>query len=70
MAVAHRVADGGPARGTRIACGLASRTVNVRLPFDDETFDAVFCIDSINLFSDRLAVLRECPPRAPPGPQE
>ena len=34
--------------------------MNVRLPFDDETFDAIFCIDSINLFPDRLAVLREC----------
>jgi SAM-dependent methyltransferase len=33
--------------------------VNRRLPFDDETFDAVMCIDSANHFGDRLAVLRE-----------
>jgi SAM-dependent methyltransferase len=33
--------------------------VNQRLPFDDETFDAVMCIDSMNHFRDRLGVLRE-----------
>jgi SAM-dependent methyltransferase len=33
--------------------------VNQRLPFDDETFDAVMCIDSMNHFRDRLAYLRE-----------
>ena len=33
--------------------------VTQRLPFDDETFDAVMCIDSANHFGDRLAVLRE-----------
>jgi len=33
--------------------------VNQRLPFDDETFDAVMCIDSANHFRDRLSVLRE-----------
>jgi len=29
------------------------------LPFDDESFHAVMCIDSMNHFSDRLSVLRE-----------
>jgi SAM-dependent methyltransferase len=32
---------------------------NVRLPFDDDTFDAVLCIDSMNHFPDRLAVFQE-----------
>lgn len=30
-----------------------------RLPFDDETFDAVMCIDSMNHFRDRLSYFRE-----------
>jgi len=30
-----------------------------RVPFDDKTFDAVMCIDSMNHFRDRLLVLRE-----------
>ncbi len=33
--------------------------VNQRLPFDDETFDAVMCIDSMNHFRDRLGYLKE-----------
>ena len=33
--------------------------VNQRLPFDDETFDAVMCTDSMNHFHDRLGYLRE-----------
>lgn len=33
--------------------------VNQRLPFADETFDAVMCTDSMNHFHDRLAYLRE-----------
>jgi len=33
--------------------------VDQRLPFDDETFDAVICIDSMNHFRDRLGYLRE-----------
>ena len=33
--------------------------VNQRLPFDDETFDAVMCINSMNHFRDRLAYLKE-----------
>jgi len=32
---------------------------NARLPFDDNTFDAVLCIDSMNHFPNRLAVFRE-----------
>ena len=33
--------------------------VNQRLPFEDETFDAVMCIDSMNHFRDRLGNLQE-----------
>ncbi len=33
--------------------------VNQRLPFDDETFDAVMCVDSINHFRNRLGYLQE-----------
>ena len=33
--------------------------VNQRLPFDDETFDAVICIDSMNHFRDRFEYLKE-----------
>jgi len=33
--------------------------VDKRLPFDDATFDAVMCIDSLNHFRDRVGVLKE-----------
>ena len=33
--------------------------VNQRLPFEDETFDAVMCTDSMNHFRDRLGYLKE-----------
>lgn len=33
--------------------------VNQRLPFDDETFDAVMCTDSMNHFRNRLDYFRE-----------
>jgi len=33
--------------------------VDERLPFDDETFEAVMCTDSMNHFRDRLAYFRE-----------
>ena len=33
--------------------------VNQRLQFDDETFDAVMCVDSMNHFRDRLGYLKE-----------
>lgn len=32
---------------------------NARLPFEDGSFDALVCIDAMNHFPDRLAVLRE-----------
>lgn len=32
---------------------------NSRLPFEDDTFDGVMCIDSMNHFPDRLNVFRE-----------
>jgi len=33
--------------------------VDERLPFDDATFDAVMCVDSMNHFRDRLRYFRE-----------
>ena len=33
--------------------------VDQRLPFDDETFDAVMCVDSMNHFRNRLDYLKE-----------
>jgi SAM-dependent methyltransferase len=33
--------------------------VDQRLPFKDETFDAVMCVDSMNHFRDRLRYLRD-----------
>jgi SAM-dependent methyltransferase len=33
--------------------------VNQQVPFDNETFDAVLCIDSMNHFRDRLGYLKE-----------
>ena len=32
---------------------------NARLPFENESFDGLLCIDSMNHFPDRLAVFRE-----------
>ena len=32
---------------------------NSRLPFDDDSFDAILCIDSMNHFPDRLKVFQE-----------
>ena len=32
---------------------------NARLPFEDDTFDALLCIDSMNHFPDRLSVWKE-----------
>lgn len=32
---------------------------NARLPFDDNTFDGLLCVDAMNHFPDRLAVLKE-----------
>jgi cyclopropane fatty-acyl-phospholipid synthase-like methyltransferase len=33
--------------------------VNQQLPFEDETFDAVMCVDSMNHFRDRLGYFKE-----------
>ena len=33
--------------------------VNLGLPFENETFDAIMCMDSMNHFRDRLGYLRE-----------
>jgi sterol 24-C-methyltransferase len=53
------------AREAAAGRGLANRARFQRvdasggLPFNDETFDAVICIDAINHLPDRVAVLRE-----------
>jgi SAM-dependent methyltransferase len=41
----------------QVRFNLADATA--RLPFDDDSFDGLICIDSMNHFPDRLAVLRE-----------
>jgi len=41
----------------RVRFSVASATSP--LPFEDDTFDALLCIDSMNHFPDRLAVFRE-----------
>ena len=43
--------------GGRVSFQLAD--ANARLPFDDGTFDAVVCVDSMNHLPERLGVLRE-----------
>jgi SAM-dependent methyltransferase len=59
---AHGVAT---ARRTTSERGLAERVrfevadATARLPFEDDAFDALVCIDSMNHFPDRLSVLRE-----------
>jgi SAM-dependent methyltransferase len=45
------------AKVTNVKFQLAD--VNQRLPFDDKTFDAVMCVDSMNHFRDRLEYLQE-----------
>jgi SAM-dependent methyltransferase len=57
--------------GVATACEMAARfgqadrvrfsvaDANARLPFEEDAFDALLCIDSMNHFPDRLAVLRE-----------
>ena len=42
---------------TRVEFKVAD--ANAQLPFDDKTFDALLCIDSMNHFADRLNVFRE-----------
>ena len=56
VATASRMA-GQTAEADRVKFTVAD--ANTRLPFDDESFDALLCIDSMNHFLDRLAVLRE-----------
>lgn len=70
----------GVATATRLASEVATETdaagrvefrvanANDSLPFDNDSFDALLCVDSMNHFPDRLAVLREwqrvlCPGR-------
>jgi SAM-dependent methyltransferase len=56
VATASRMAAGSPER-ERVRFENADATR--RLPFDDGSFDALVCIDSMNHFPDRLAVFRE-----------
>jgi SAM-dependent methyltransferase len=44
-------------QGDRVRFSVAD--ANARLPFDDNSFDAIICIDAMNHLPDRLAVLRE-----------
>ena len=61
------VHEDGVAAGTELAAraGMANRVrfqvadANAPLPLDDDTFDGIICIDSMNHFLDRSAVLRE-----------
>lgn len=56
VATASRMADAsGEARRVRFRVADA----NAELPFEEGSFDALLCIDSMNHFSDRLAVLKE-----------
>ena len=41
--------------------------VNQRLPFADDTFEAVMCVDSMNHFRDRIGFLREWQRLLKPG---
>jgi SAM-dependent methyltransferase len=43
--------------GHRVCFQLGDATT--RAPFDDNSFDALMCMDSMNHFPDRLSVLRE-----------
>ena len=51
----HMAHDAGAMHDVRFCVADAT----ARLPFDDGAFDAMMCIDSMNHFPDRLAVLRE-----------
>jgi SAM-dependent methyltransferase len=46
-------------RGEDARVGFRVHDANGKLPFDAGSFDALLCIDSMNHFPDRLAVLRE-----------
>ena len=56
VATATRRVAGSP-EAERVRFQVADATA--RLPFQDGSFDALLCIDSMNHFPDRLAVLRE-----------
>ena len=56
VAAASRLAAGWDAAGT-VRFGVAD--ANLTLPFDDDSFDALLCIDSMNHLPDRLGSLRE-----------
>ncbi|MGO1076358.1 class I SAM-dependent methyltransferase [Inquilinus sp. CA228] len=57
--------------GVATASGLAARSgqvdrarfavadANARLPFDDDSFDGIVCIDALNHLPDRVAIFRE-----------
>jgi SAM-dependent methyltransferase len=57
--------ESGVATAARLAEGASQRVrflvadATERLPFEDSSFDAALCIDSMNHFPDRLPVLRE-----------
>jgi SAM-dependent methyltransferase len=58
--------ESGVATATRMAASVGAERVQFRvanatavLPFPDASFDGLVCIDSMNHFPDRLAVLRE-----------
>jgi len=56
VATASRMAaEAGQAQKVRFTVADA----NARLPFEEGSFDALLCIDSMNHFPNRLAVLRE-----------
>lgn len=57
VAVATHQALVSPHSAVRVCFALADATR--ALPFRDESFDAVLCIDAMNHFPDRMAVLRE-----------
>lgn len=56
VATASDMANG-CGEGERVRFRMAD--ANSRLPFEDDSFDALLCIDSMNHFPDRLAVFRE-----------
>jgi len=55
VATATKLASEGAANGVRFQVADAT----ARLPFEDDSFDALLCVDSMNHFPNRLAVLRE-----------
>jgi SAM-dependent methyltransferase len=56
--IAAATRDAGGARGEQ-RVDFQRADANAPLPFDDDSFDAVVCIDAMNHFPDRLDVLRE-----------